>query len=134
MLEGYLAKEQPDLCVIDMADKIALTEKFNSGHERLRELYYRLRECAKKYNCALIGLSQANGDAEGKTRLSMSMLEGSRVSKQSEADLLLGIGKLDQADNPDDPARWITVMKNKISGWHGTVQCNLQGKVSRYVV
>ena len=121
-----------------MADKISLSEKFNSGHERLRELYYRLRECAKKANdgngCAVIGISQASAEAEGKTRLTPTMLEGSKVGKISETDLLIGIGRMDSADNPDDPARWITVMKNKISGWHGTVQCNLEVKVSRYVV
>ena len=64
----------------------------------------------------------------------MSMLEGSRVSKQGEADLLLGVGALDPLNNPEDTTRWINVMKNKITGWHGTVQCNLLGKVSRYVV
>jgi len=134
MLEGYLAKEKPEICVIDMADKIALVEKFNSGHEKLRELYYRLRECAKKYDCAILGLSQASAEAEGKTRITMSMMEGSKLGKAAESDIMLGIGKMDHPDNPDDPARWITVMKNKISGWHGTVQCNLEGKVSRYVV
>ena len=134
MLEGYLAREKPDLVIIDMADKISLTEKFNSGHERLRELYYRLRECAKKFDCAILGLSQASAEAEGKTRLTMSMMEGSKLGKAAESDIMLGIGKMDSPDNPDDPARWITVMKNKISGWHGTVQCNLEGKVSRYVV
>ena len=138
MLEGYIARENPDIIIADMADKFSLSEKFNSGHERLRELYYRLRECAKKANdgngCAVIGISQASAEAEGKTRLTPTMLEGSKVGKISETDLLIGIGKMDSADNPDDPARWITVMKNKISGWHGTVQCNLEGKVSRYVV
>tara|TARA_B110000090_G_scaffold187596_1_gene217218 strand:+ start:2146 stop:3375 length:1230 start_codon:yes stop_codon:yes gene_type:complete len=138
MLEGYIARENPDIIIVDMADKISLSEKFNSGHERLRELYYRLRECAKKANdgngCAVIGISQASAEAEGKTRLTPTMLEGSKVGKISETDLLIGIGRMDSADNPDDPARWITVMKNKISGWHGTVQCNLEGKVSRYVV
>lgn len=133
-LEGYLNKERPDVCIIDLADKISLTQKFNSGHERLKELYYRLRECAKKYDCAMIVLSQANGDAENKTKISMSMLEGSRVAKQGEADLLLGVGALDPLQNPEETARWINVMKNKITGWHGTVQCNLLGKVSRYVV
>ena len=79
-------------------------------------------------------MSQATGDAEGRTRLSMSMLEGSRVAKQSEADLLFGIGKADNPDNPDDPTRYINIMKNKISGRHTLVQCNLEGEINRYVV
>jgi len=132
-LEAYLAKEQADVVIVDMADKIALTEKFNSGHERLRELYYRLREAAKTYNCALLGLSQASAEAEGKTRITMSMMEGSKLGKAAESDIMLGLGKMDNPDDPDDSTRWITVMKNKISGWHGTVMVNLDVDRNRYV-
>ena len=62
------------------------------------------------------------------------MLEGSKVGKIAECDILIGVGKMNSPDDPDDPTRWITVMKNKISGYHGTVMCRLEGKVSRYVV
>ena len=134
MLDTYMKKQSMDCLIVDMADKIALTTTFNSGHERLRELYYRLRELAKKHNCAVIGLSQASAEAEGKTRLTPTMLEGSKVGKISETDILFGLGKSDDANNPDDPTRYITVMKNKISGWHGTVLCNLDGNTSRYGV
>jgi replicative DNA helicase len=133
-LDAFLAQQKFDVVIVDMADKIALTQQFNSGHERLRELYYRLRELAKKHNCALIGLSQASAEAEGKTRLTPTMLEGSKVGKIAETDCLIGLGKLNDPDNPDDPTRWITVMKNKISGWHGTIICNLNQKTSRYEV
>jgi len=134
MLDAYLGKQKCEVCIIDMADKIALTTQFNSGHERLRELYYRLRELAKKHNCAVIGISQASADAEGRTRLTPTMLEGSKVGKIAECDILIGAGKANDAENPDDPTRYLTVMKNKISGWHGTVICNLNQQTSRYEV
>jgi len=134
MLDAYLGKQKCEVCIIDMADKIALTTQFNSGHERLRELYYRLRELAKKHDCAVIGISQASAEAEGKTRLTPTMLEGSKVGKISECDILLGVGKANDVENPDDPTRYLTVMKNKISGWHGTVICNLNQHTSRYEV
>jgi len=134
MLDAYLGKQKCEVCIIDMADKIALTTQFNSGHERLRELYYRLRELAKKHNCAVIGISQASADAEGKTRLTPTMLEGSKVGKIAECDILIGAGKANDAEYPDDPTRYLTVMKNKISGWHGTVICNLNQHTSRYEV
>ena len=134
MLDTYIKRQQCEICIVDMADKIALTTTFNSGHERLRELYYRLRELAKKHDCAIIGLSQASKEAEGKTRLTPTMLEGSKVGKIAETDILFGVGKADDPNNPDDPTRYITVMKNKISGWHGTVICNLDGNTSRYGV
>jgi replicative DNA helicase len=134
VLDAYIAKEKFDVVVCDMADKVELTDKFNSGHERLRALYYRLRELSKKHNCAIIAMSQASAEAEGRTILSMSMLEGSKVGKQSESDLLVGLGKRVDPENPDDPTRWITIMKNKISGRHTTIQCNLEVGLNRYVV
>lgn len=134
MLDAYLGKKNVDVCIVDMADKIALAQQFNSGHERLRELYYRLRELAKTHNCALIGVSQLSAEAEGKTRLTPSMLEGSRVGKVSETDVLLGIGKAIDPDDPDNPERYINIMKNKISGNHDRVLCQLDTKTSRYEV
>lgn len=133
-LDAFMNKHKFDVVIVDMADKISLTQTFNSGHERLRELYYRLRELAKKHNVALIGLSQASAEAEGRTRLTPTMLEGSKVGKVAETDILLGVGRMIDQENPDDPSRWITVMKNKISGWHGTVMCQLNQKTSRYEV
>jgi replicative DNA helicase len=134
MLDAYLGKQKCEVCIIDMADKIALNTNFNSGHERLQELYYRLRELSKKHSIAVIGISQASAEAEGKTRLTPTMLAGSKVGKISECDILLGVGKANDVENPDDPTRYLTVMKNKISGWHGTVICNLNQHTSRYEV
>lgn len=132
-LSAYINHISPDIVIIDIADKIEVSGKFNAGHERLRELYYRLRELAKTHNCAVIATSQASADAEGRSRLTMSMLEGSKVGKQSEADLLIGIGKTIN-DQDDDTTRYINIMKNKISGWHGLIPVILEDKVNRYVV
>ena len=134
ILDAYIKKHAFDVVIVDMADKIDLPGKFDAPHHRLRELYYRLRELSKRNNCAVIAMSQASGEAEGRTILSMSMLEGSRVAKQSEADLLIGIGARVDPDNPDAPERWVTILKNKISGRHTPVQCNLEGPINRYVV
>jgi KaiC/GvpD/RAD55 family RecA-like ATPase len=134
-IDGYIRKLAPDILIVDMADKVVLRSKHDSGHERLRELYYRLRELSKKYNIAVIGVSQASKEAEGRTVLTMSMLEGSKVGKASEADLMLGIGrKIAGATDDDDGDRWITIMKNKISGIHTTVQCKFNVGNQRYEV
>jgi replicative DNA helicase len=134
-MESYIAKVNPDIVIVDQADKLAVAGNFNAGHERLRELYRRLRETAKKHDCALIGVSQASAEAENRTRLTMTMMEGSRVGKAAEADLIIGIGKLNsgEEDGPDN-SRFLTVMKNKLSGYHGTIPCMMEPEVSRYVV
>ena len=135
-IEAYVEKEQPDILIIDQADKVNIGGNFNAGHERLRELYRRLRETAKKYDCALLAVSQASNDAKGRTRLSGFDMEGSKIGKMAELDLCIGIGKHEAGDVDDsepDTSRYLTVSKNKLSGWHGTVICNIQPEVSRYV-
>lgn len=133
MLDGYIAKHKPDVVIIDQADKVNVAGTYNSSHEKLRELYRRLRELAKRHECALIGVSQASADAENKTRLDFSMLEGSKTGKAAEADLIIGIGKHNGTDKEEpDPTRFLTVSKNKLSGWHGTIVCQLNSATSRY--
>jgi len=134
-VEACIARSNCDVCVIDMADKVNISGNYNAGHERLRELYRRLREAAKTYECALIGISQASADAEGRTRLSFTMMEGSKIGKASESDLIIGIGKHsgDASDDEPDNTRFLTVSKNKISGWHGTEAVTLLTELNRYV-
>ena len=53
-IEAYVEQERPDILIIDQADKVNINGNFNASHERLRELYRRLRETAKKYDLSLI--------------------------------------------------------------------------------
>jgi len=136
-IESFILKKQADVVIIDQADKVQIDGQYNAGHERLRALYNRLRELAKKCECAIIGVSQASADADGKSRLTYTMMEGSKIGKAAEADLIIGIGRLDAGDvenSEPDNTRYITVSKNKLSGWHGTVICNIEPQISRYVV
>jgi hypothetical protein len=91
---------------------------------------------AKRYNCALIVVSQASAEAKGKTRLSPFEMEGSKIGKFAESDLIIGIGKMDSNsvdDSEVDYTRYLTVGKNKLSGWHGTIICQIQPEISRYM-
>jgi len=130
LIEAYIAKERPDVVFIDQADKVQIAGKWERGHERLRELYRRLRELAKRCDCAVFGVSQASNDATGKTRLTYDMMEGSKIGKAAEADLIIGIGK--QEAEEDDCMRFLTISKNKLSGYHGTIICQIQPEISRY--
>ncbi|UAW59033.1 DNA helicase [Roseobacter phage CRP-235] len=133
-INAYCEKVKPDALFIDQADKVTISGNYNSSHERLRELYRSLRELAKRHDCALIGVSQASAEAEGKTRVDFSMLEGSKTGKAAEADLIIGIGKAGSGDdNEPDNRRFINISKNKLSGFHGYVIAMIEPQVSRYV-
>lgn len=135
-IESYIEHMNADVVVIDQGDKVHINGTFSASHERLRELYRSLRELAKRQQCAIITVSQASNDARGRTRLSGFDMEGSKIGKMAELDLCIGIGKHEAGDVDDtdpDNTRYLTVSKNKLSGWHGTVICNLQPAISRYV-
>jgi hypothetical protein len=133
-IEAFIEQTRPDIVILDAADKIAIGGSFGSEVDRLKELYRRIRETAKRYDCAMIAVGQANGTVEGKTVLTQHDMEGSKVAKQQHLDLILGIGKTaEQEEGEEFVDRFITVGKNKLSGWHGTVATRLQQQTCRYL-
>lgn len=132
-LKAYLDILKPDVTIVDQMDKIGLVDRFDSGHERLRALYTRGRDIAGELNTAWIALSQASVEAEGKTIVLPDMTEGSKTGKYAEGDLMIGIGKYPVTADGDDPIRFLTVGKNKLNGFHGTVSCKIEPEISRYV-
>jgi len=134
-IDAYCENHKPDVLVVDQLDKVQVAGNFSRTDEKLREIYTQAREIAKRHDLALIAISQASADAEGKTKLNPSEMEGSKTGKFAEADIIIGIGKHDSSgvDEEPDYTRHLTVGKNKITGWHGTVICEIQPKLSRYV-
>ena len=134
MLDGYVARIKPDILVIDQLDKVNISGQFGGTHEKLREIYRQARELAKRHECAIIAVSQASAEAEGRVRLDFSMMGNSRTGKAAEADLICGVGKSSgEDDDGPDPTRFLQISKNKLSGWHGQIICNLQADITRYV-
>ena len=134
-IDAYCELYNPDVLVVDQLDKVQVTGNFSRTDEKLREIYTQAREIAKRHDLAFIAVSQASADAEGKTRLNPSEMEGSKTGKFAEADIIIGIGKhsISGIDDEPDYTRHLTIGKNKITGWHGTIICNIQPKLSRYV-
>ena len=67
--------------------------------------------------------------------MTYAMAEGSKTGKGAEADVILGIGKHngDNEDGEVDNSRFLTISKNKLSGYHGTIVVTLEPEVERYV-
>jgi len=125
-VDKFIRKYAPDVVIIDQLDKVNIHGTYNSSHEKLRELYRSAREMAKRHEIALLAVSQASADAEGRTRLDFSMMENSRTGKAAEADWICGIGKHSTGDDAEpDGTRFLNICKNKLSGWHGVVACEL---------
>jgi hypothetical protein len=135
-VESICKSYKPDVVLLDMGDKFAKTGGFARTDEALKANAVHARMIAKQHECAMFYMSQLSADAEGKVLLNQSMMEGSRTGKAAEADLMILIAKNPVVDGQDeeDTQRHLNVVKNKLTGWHGVVHCELEYQTARYTV
>ena len=132
-LDQLLAKHKPDVLGIDQLDKMQVGGNHARDDIRLGEIYRTARTLSKKHQCAIIGVSQANAEADGRTVLRFTQMAGARVGKAAEADLIIGIGKETEEGGSDNGLRHIYVSKNKLGGKHGTCTTVIKPEISRYI-
>ena len=134
-VERAIKAYEPDIVIADMADKFQPEGKYVAHHEQLKAAYVRFRIIAKQYKCVLFAMSQLSAEAEGKVFVNMSMLEGSRTGKASEADVLFCITKTPMAEGQQQEENferhWL-VLKNKLTGKHGRVITLLDPETATY--
>jgi RecA-family ATPase len=118
-----------------MGDKFAVTSGFARQDEALKANAIHARSIAKQQGCAIFYMSQLSAEAEGKVLLNQSMMEGSRTGKAAEADLMLLIAKnpVVEGQDEEDNQRHLNLVKNKLTGWHGVIHCELDYKTARYM-
>ncbi len=133
-VESVCKSYKPDIVVLDMGDKFAKMGGFARQDEALKANAVHARMIAKQHNCAIFYMSQLSAEAEGKVVLNQAMIEGSRTGKAAEADLMILIAKNAVRENEaeEDPQRHINIVKNKLSGYHGIITCELDYKTARY--
>ena len=135
-VESVCKAYKPDIVLLDMGDKFARTGGFSRPDEALKANAIHARQIAKQHNCAVFYMSQLSAEAEGKVVLNQAMMEGSRTGKAAEADLMILIAKNPQVEGQgeEDAQRHLNIVKNKLTGWHGSVHCNLNYMTARYEV
>ena len=135
-VESVCKAYKPDIVLLDMGDKFAKSGGFSRPDEALKANAIHARQIAKEHECAVFYMSQLSADAEGKIILNQSMMEGSRTGKAAEADLMVLIAKNPpvQGQDEEDVQRHLNIVKNKLTGWHGSVHCNLEYQTARYTV
>jgi len=131
-IDAYCDVNKPDIVIVDQLDKIGVRGNFARTDEKLRAIYTGAREVAKRHDCCIIAISQASAEAQGRAELTFDMMENSRTGKAAEADLIIGIGQQNVVDS-EAVLRTLCVSKNKITGWHGRIDCEINPILSRYV-
>ena len=131
-VESVVKYERPDIVILDMGDKFADIRSERSDIT-LKAAAIHARNIAKQYDCAVVWMSQLSAEAEGRADLNQAMMEGSKTGKAAEADLMVLIGKTQQAEGEeDDPIRYLNIAKNKLNGFQGKITCQLDGSRSLY--
>ena len=133
-VESVCKAYKPDILVLDMGDKFGVAGNYARPDEALKACAIYARQIAKTYDCAVFYMSQLSAEAEGRSQLNQSMMEGSRTGKAAEADLMILIGKSPSVEGQeeDSPLRHINIVKNKLNGWHGMVNVELNYQTARY--
>jgi len=128
-IESVIKVGRPDIVVVDIADKSAVRSS-DKTDQYLKDAAIHARNIAKEYGCVFVWVSQLSAEAEGKVMVNQSMLEGSKTGKAAETDLMLLLSKNTpvEGSEDEDTQRHINIAKNKISGWHGLVHCDLDYK------
>ena len=135
-VERICESHRPALIVFDQIDKL---QGFVGDREDLRlgNVYQWARELAKGF-APVIGITQADGGAEGKQWLEMGDVMNAKTAKQAEADAIIGIGKTH--DPTMEFVRYINISKNKLFGdhdslpelRHGRLQVMIQPEIARF--
>jgi len=123
-VDEYAKLNKPDIMFCDQLDKFRIKGEYNRGDERLKETYVTAREIAKRNSCLVWAVSQASYDAHDRQFIDYAMLDNSKTGKAGEADVIIGIGKTGSSE-VDNIVRHICVSKNKVNGWHGMINVQI---------
>lgn len=128
-VEKICKQLKPSLVIFDQIDKI---KGFAADREDLRlgAIYVWARELAKTY-CPVIGVCQADGQAENVKWLTMEHVSNAKTSKQAEADWILGIGKTHSEGTEN--VRYLNISKNKLLGDEDSISDLRHGRFETYM-
>ena len=123
-VDSYAKLNKPDIMFCDQLDKFRISGEYNRGDERLKETYVHAREIAKRNKLLMWAVSQASNDGHDRQFIDYNMMDNSKTGKAGEADIIIGIGKTGASD-VDNIVRHICISKNKINGWHGPINAQI---------
>jgi hypothetical protein len=135
-VERIVERKQPGLVIYDQLTKIK-GFKADRPDLVLGEIFQWARELAKG-NHAAIGVSQADGGAEGVRYLTMEHVANAKTAVQAEADWILGIGRSNEMGT--ERSRYLSISKNKLFGdkdsipelRHGRFEVFIRPDIARY--
>ncbi len=127
-IQELVEKYKPAMTVIDQVGNLTIHDE--SYVMQLGILMRGLRAIAKKSGTVMACFHQAGETADNKLVLELGDVSWSKTDMAAQADLMVGIG----ADGlyKDRGMRMLSVVKNKLSGWHGHFPVEMDEKTCRF--
>lgn len=127
-LPKLIEKYKPDCLVIDQLHNLRHYNNL-SKVERLEALAYEVRNVVKEHDIVGVSLTQAADSAYGKLVLDMDDVYYSNIAVQANVDIMLGLGWNNEYQQLNK--RMITVTKNKMNDFHGSIPVDITPAISR---
>lgn len=112
-VERVLSSVKPKVVVFNVLEKVRGFDKMDET-QRLKTLATWARGLAKRYECVVFAVWQADAGAEGERYIRKNQVYGSKTGAPSEADLIIGIGAT--FDPTESDFRFFHLSKNKLTG------------------
>lgn len=127
-LDELVDEIKPQLVVIDQIHGMRMRGNF-SKVELLEQLTTAARAMAKRRGVAVMSITQASGDAAGKSVLAQEDVYYSNVGVQQGCDVMIGIGM--SKDDQATMSRTLALTKNKFTGDHAIIRVAIDPSLSR---
>lgn len=124
---SLIEKYKPNVLVLDQLRNL------NMGNDNyvlaLENAAKFARQCAKRYSCVVVSVTQAGDSANKKAVLDLGDVDFSNTGIPAQADLMIGLGANDQHAKNGELV--ISLPKNKISGCHEFFAVSVEPHLSK---
>lgn len=118
-VDRLVRRYSPDLLVVDQMRNMASGKGAENMTQRLDAIAQGLRNVGKRHGCAVLSITQAGDSARDKAVLDDGDVDSSNTGVSAGCDVLIGIGATPIMVQAGE--RRLSVIKNKLGGWHGYI-------------
>lgn len=126
-ITSLIEKYKPNVLVLDQLRNLNMG---NDNYVVALEMAAKFaRQCAKRYSCVVVSVTQAGDSAARKAVLDLGDVDFSNTGIPAQADLMVGLGANDQHAKNGELV--ISLPKNKISGCHEFFAVSVEPHLSK---
>jgi KaiC/GvpD/RAD55 family RecA-like ATPase len=126
-IDRLMERYRPVWMVVDQLRNIQIKE--DNRTVQLEKAATGIRTLGKKWDVAIVSVTQAGDSASDKAILDMSDVDNSKTGIPAQADLMVGIGVTDELEMRGQ--RYLSLPKNKLGGKHESFPVKIDPVLSK---